>query len=345
MEPPFVDDTFVNMRSSGSGASALEREEQEPAFPKQNCYGRCCGRVFKDGAQPPGLFGLTAGVGGYGVGYGMENEMIKIIAVAALVFVILLYHVRISMLKPEKNLEDQVDYYIEQVKRLEKNVINLEKQRDRLEKVLLDANASISDLARTLKVPVDRLDRLSEVYKEVKDKLSAVVEASEQYRLLSQEVAGQIKQINSAGKVAQAVAVDLGRKVDRLDQVEGDLSEEVGEYMSAVQYHRAQNAQLKALSTRMQADLQGLQNRYFALVDMLKQLQENTLKIDEADDKFKDGGAEFNQGAKALQEKVANDLERMLALVDAEADNVEVSEKAEGIVLSSSSQYSDAEEY
>ncbi len=316
-----------NITSDSGNAENLTPVDQP------NCYGRCCGRVYKDWTQVAGSFVGTGGVVGYGVGYSMESEMIKIIAIAALVGVILLFHVRISWLKPEKELEDQVNRYANQVERLENNVNRLSDERDRLEKVLTDANTTVTQLAETLKVPVDRLDRLSEVYKEVKDKLSVVIAASEQYRKLSHVVAGQIKQLKSAGKTASAVNIDLVDHLDDLDSIEDSLSDEVNEYQTAVDYQKAENARLQAISEAMSVDLDGLQKRHLALVEMLRQLHENTAKIDEADDKYQSGGSDFKESVKLLKTGVAEDLQRLLQLAEGEIKDMDDSEKTDGLLI------------
>ncbi len=303
-------------------------DELEPPVPRpgarnQNCWGRCCGRVIKDWSQVVGGVGATGGVVGGGVGFAMEDYRVILVAAAVIFVSFGLLCARISCLKPQKELEDQVAYFSSEVDRLGRNEERLKRAKAELEGVLGEAQASIKELGRTLQVPVDRIEGVAEKIGAVEAKLQVLVDLYHRYKAATQAVSQDLKIFKESQKVTKESISRLGQGLQRLDVADGALSDEVDEYQDAGEFHREQNAELRRMLSGFKSDFVLMQKKFVLMRGELEELRQHVLKLDVADDKFRDGGEDFKSGVDDARLELLPKLQEMVGRLDSALEELQ----------------------
>ena len=201
--------------------------------------GSLCGRIVKDWTQVVG--GILTGVGlvGGGVGIALDHYPVLLGAAAATLASSLLLCMRISCLKPRKELEREVAHFKGEVERLERNEARLNAQKEALIKASDEAQASIRTLGNMLSVPANKIVRTKDQLAAIEEKLRALVDLYQRYKAVTEAFSLELKAFKSNQKVHAQTVDRLEKAVQKIDE-EG-LQEEVGDYQEAGAFHRQQN--------------------------------------------------------------------------------------------------------
>ena len=329
MTPAAERDIELGPMSSPIADDELELPISPPRTRNQSACGRMCGRVVKDWTQVVGGFLTIAGLCGGGVGFAMEDYRVILGAAGAILASSVLMCGRISCLKPEKELERQVAHFSSEVDRLTRNEQKLKAHKVELQGVLAEAQNSIKALGQTLKVPVDRIEGVTDRLEAIELKLHVLVDLYYRYKAATQAFSKDLKAFKQNHKVTKESISRLGKATKNLSLAEGELSEEVDEYQEAGAFHRQQNTELRRILSEFKADFVEMQKRFLIMRNELEELRQHVLKLDEADDKFRSGGADFKEGVDLARAELIPKLHETMSRLDKALDELaEDSEKS-----------------
>ena len=303
---------------SGTLDSGLEPPPPVVAPQQQSCCGQCCGRVVKDWTQVLGGVLVVGGLGAGVAGIAMEEYLVIVGGAVSILASSILLCARISCLKPKKELERQVVDLGDEVERLSSNEAVLKQRWQDLTKVLSEAEQSIGHLGSVLKVPVTKLENVTEQISAIEEKMRVLVDLYHRYKAATEAFSHDLKVFRESKRVTKASISQLGKGVKSLELAEDELSEEVDEYQDAAEFHRQQNADLRKMLSSFKTDFVAMQRRFVAMQEVLAELRKHVVKIDEADDKFRDGGEGFQQGVDRAHETVIPRLQQMLDKLERE---------------------------
>lgn len=318
MSPSTTVDIEMGNIASASVDDGLEPKPMAIVPPQPNCWGQCCGRIIKDWTQVVGGLLVTGGLGAGGAGIALDEPLVIVGGAVAILASSILMCVRISCLKPKKELERQVQALGDEVSRLTRNEAKLKQRWQDLVKVLGEAESSIVKLGDVLRVPVDRIENITEQIAAIEEKMRALVDLYHRYKAATEAFSRDLKLFRESNKVTKSHISELGKGVKNLDQQEDELSEEVDQFEGAAEFHRQQNAELRKMLSGFKTDFVAMQKRFVAMQEALAELRQHVIKIDEADDKFRDGGHGFQQGVDQAKTEVIPRLQAMLDKLEKE---------------------------
>lgn len=271
-----------------------------------------CGRIVKDWTQVVGGFLTLAGLVGGGVGVGLEDYRVMLGASVVILASSVLLCARISCLKPEKELERQVAYFSGEVDRLTRNEAELKTSRDELRKVLGEAETSIQELALAMKVPVDEIEGLSGKFEAIEEKLHVLIDLYHRYKAVAKAFKDDLAIFRKSQKIADENLSRLGEETKKISSFE----EELEEYQKAKEFHRQKNEELQEILSSFQEDFVDVQKRFLLMRGELEELKQHVLKLDEVDDKFSSGGADFEEGIGQARSELLPKLKEIVERLD-----------------------------
>jgi chromosome segregation ATPase len=314
-----VDHVSIELGNIVSDKGGLE---PAPIVAEPNCWGWCCGRIVKDWTQVVGGVLVLGGLGAGGAGIALKETFVIVGGASAILASSILLCVRISCLKPEKELENRVKDLKNEVSRLERNEAALKRTRKNLETVLGEAQEGIHELGRVLKVPIEDLAGITAQMSAIEEKLRVLIDLYHRYKETTEALSSDIQFFKKSNKVAKSHLVTMEEKFNRLDKVEDDLSDEIDEYQDAAEFHNKQNERLKETLETFKGDFVEMQKRFLVMKEALAELRKQVIKIDEADDKFLQGGKEFKEGGQKFKKEVIPQLQQVLTKLEQEVSSL-----------------------
>jgi chromosome segregation ATPase len=298
------------------------------------------GRYIKDWSQIVGGAVGTAGAAATATGIAITSLSTSLstagiitasAGVGALASTFFLLCLRISCLKPIKDLENQVmdlrsenDRLKGEIYKLDGHVKELEKLRDSFNKVHDDAEANIGELKQIFEA--HDLKEVTEKVHDTVDKLTVLQKLYKEFRDGVQGFASNLSSFKEANQEFSVKVVDLSQNVDVIDKKEEEISDEIDQFENANKYYSDQNHKLSELLGGLQTDLGCVSTRYTDIQTALEKLSDFVAKLTDADDKF-------NQGTKSIQENVLPQLQQMLKEFNAISDKISSEESSGDTVI------------
>jgi len=111
--------------------------------------------------------------------------------------------------------------------------------------------------------------------------------------------------------------------LQRLDLADGALSDEVDDYQDAGEFHREQNAELRRILSGFKSDFVLMQKKFVLMRGELEELRQHVLKLDDADDKFRDGGEDCKSGVDDARLELLPKLQEMVGRLDSALEELQ----------------------
>lgn len=191
--------------------------------------------------------------------------------------------------------------------RLEKNIEHLRGIEQGLNRTLQEAKESTHELEEMLESKVDSLQKIALKLKETEKKLQVLEELYVNLKKTTKSIAQDVTLFNRTNKIFESHVGDFGSGVSHLDKHEDDLSDEIDQYESANEFQRVQNERLVMLLGGLKDEFGVLGQRYLKMKEALEELKSHTLKLDEVDDKFREGADTLDRMSERL-EKLWRDI-------------------------------------